>query len=127
MVRLRRGSTSSQAAAPRRHRPAATRNDTVQPKWAAIQGVSEAVTAPPICAPVFMKPETEPDELAGDVCSHRPERTLREIESSRTAGQHHAGHSRALDLRAKDQKYSGAEHDDSSQHAAADPRPVRFG
>src|SRR5471032_3356073 len=57
------GSTMSQAAAPSMHNTAATRNDAVQPKRAAIAGVSEAVTAPPSCAPIFMKPETEPDDL----------------------------------------------------------------
>src|SRR5205814_7611088 len=61
-TRVREGSTSSHANAPRRHSAAATRNDAVQPNRAAIAGVSEAVTAPPICAPVFMKPETEPEE-----------------------------------------------------------------
>src|SRR6185295_12950200 len=61
--RLRSGLTVIQAMAPNRHRAAATRNEAVQPKCNAITGVSDAVTAPPICAPIFIKPETEPDEV----------------------------------------------------------------
>ena len=58
---------------PSRHNPAATRKEAVQPKRAAIAGVSEAVTAPPICAPIFMKPETEPD--ACPQCQQSPTKT----------------------------------------------------
>ena len=57
------GSTASQLAAPRTHNPAATRNDDVQPNRPAIQGVSEAVTAPPNCPPMFMNPDTKPEEV----------------------------------------------------------------
>ena len=60
VARVRCGSTINQAADPITHKAAATRNDAVQPNFTAIQGVSCAVTAPPICAPMFMKPETEP-------------------------------------------------------------------
>jgi len=45
---------------PAAHKTAATRNDAVQLKRCAIQGVSEAVTAPPICPPIFITPETDP-------------------------------------------------------------------
>ena len=61
--RTRLGSTTIHDTAPVRHNPAATRNEAVHPKWLAIAGVSEAVTAPPICAPIFIKPETDPEEL----------------------------------------------------------------
>jgi hypothetical protein len=37
-------------------------NEAVHPKRAAIQGVKDAVRAPPNCPPVFMKPETDPDD-----------------------------------------------------------------
>ena len=56
------GSTTSQLSAPTRHNAAATRNDVVQPNLAAIHGVKEAVSAAPIWFPIFMKPETEPEE-----------------------------------------------------------------
>src|SRR5579871_754969 len=59
---LRSGSTIIHASPPRTHSPAATAKDAVHPKRLAIAGVSDAVTAPPICAPLFMIPETEPDE-----------------------------------------------------------------
>ncbi len=62
---------------------------------------------------------------AGDVRSHRPERTLREIKSARPAREDDAGQPRALHLRAQNQKNAGADHDDRSQHAAAKPRTVR--
>src|SRR5262249_9503768 len=53
------------ASDPAAQRTAAVRNDAVHPYWPAIQGVSDAVTAPPICAPMFMTPETVPaDEPA---------------------------------------------------------------
>ena|ERR1700691_6051379 len=57
------GSTSSQLAAPRMHNAAAARNDVVQPNRAAIQGVSEAVSAAPIWLPIFIKPDTEPEDV----------------------------------------------------------------
>jgi hypothetical protein len=60
--RTRPGSISNHAPEPRRQNPAATRKEAAQPKRPAIAGVSEAVTAPPIWAPIFMKPETEPDD-----------------------------------------------------------------
>ena len=47
---------------PAAHRAAATRNDAVQLKRWAIHGVSEAVTAPPICPPIFITPDTDPAE-----------------------------------------------------------------
>src|SRR5580700_8518241 len=58
--KLRFGSTNSQARAPRIANDAAAKNDIRQPKCAAINGVSEAVQAPPICAPMFMIPEVKP-------------------------------------------------------------------
>jgi hypothetical protein len=61
-ARVRDGSTSSQLAAPTKDKTAAAKKEAVQPKWSAIQGVKDAVTAPPNCAPIFMKPETEPEE-----------------------------------------------------------------
>jgi hypothetical protein len=54
------GSTSNQANAPVPHKDAATPNDAPQPKREAIKGVSVAVTVLPICAPMFMTPDTEP-------------------------------------------------------------------
>jgi hypothetical protein len=57
------GSTMSQHIAPTRHRTDAVRNAAVHPNLSPIQGVSEAVSAAPIWLPVFMTPETEPDEL----------------------------------------------------------------
>jgi hypothetical protein len=56
------GSTASQHAAPTRHKAAAVRKDAVHPNRVAIHGVSEAVIAAPIWLPVFMNPETEPDD-----------------------------------------------------------------
>src|SRR5580704_1611958 len=56
------GFTMSQAKEPAAHKAAATRNDAVQLKWCAIQGVREAVTAPPICPPIFITPDTDPAE-----------------------------------------------------------------
>ena len=56
----RLGSTSNQASAPVAHIRAATPNAAPQPKRVAIMGVSVAVTVLPICAPMFMTPETEP-------------------------------------------------------------------
>ena len=44
------------------HNPAATRNEVVQPNRAAIQGVSEAVIAAPIWFPIFMNPDTDPED-----------------------------------------------------------------
>ena len=55
-----RGSTTSQLTAPSRHKPAATRNEAVQPYRTAIHGVREPVKAPPICPPIFMNPDTDP-------------------------------------------------------------------
>ena len=60
--RVRFGSTNSHATAPVRHSAAATRNDAVQPKCFAISGVSHAVNQPPACAPIFMNPETDPED-----------------------------------------------------------------
>jgi hypothetical protein len=57
---LRVGSTRSQASAPVAHKKAATPNEAPQPKPAAIMGVSVAVTVLPICAPIFMTPDTDP-------------------------------------------------------------------
>jgi len=59
-VSWRFGSTSNQANAPVPHKSAATPNEAPQPKREAINGVSVAVTVLPICAPMFMTPETEP-------------------------------------------------------------------
>src|SRR6266404_700279 len=56
------GSTANQLREPSRHKAAATINDAVQPMWAAIHGVSEAVRAAPIWFPVFMNPETTPED-----------------------------------------------------------------
>jgi hypothetical protein len=41
---------------------AATRNEVVQPNRAAIQGVRDVVSAAPIWFPIFMKPDTEPED-----------------------------------------------------------------
>src|ERR1700712_860514 len=60
MSKLRFGSTTSQASAPRKARKAAVKKDVCHPKCAAISGVSDAVQAPPICAPMFMIPEIKP-------------------------------------------------------------------
>src|ERR1700761_5157177 len=57
------GSTSSQAAAPRKAKAVAVENDACHPKRAAISGVSEAVTAAPIWHPMFMAPETTPAKV----------------------------------------------------------------
>jgi len=56
----RLGSTHNQANAPVPHKSAATPNEAPQPKREAIKGVSVAVTVLPICAPIFMTPDTEP-------------------------------------------------------------------
>src|SRR5437867_10849742 len=61
-TRLRCGSTISHIPAPNTHRAAATRKNAAQPKRWAIHGVSCAVTAPPIWPPMFMNPETDPDD-----------------------------------------------------------------
>ena len=61
-MRLRSGSTSNQAKEPSAHKAAATKKEAVQPNREAIAGVSEAVTTPPTWAPMFIKPETEPEE-----------------------------------------------------------------
>src|SRR5213076_2884490 len=61
-TRLASGSTSSQATAPTTHKAAASRKDAVHPNRAATNGVSVAVTNPPSCPPVFMNPETNPDD-----------------------------------------------------------------
>jgi hypothetical protein len=57
------GFTSSQRSEPARQAPAATKNEVVQPKRSAIHGVSEAVTAPPTCPPMFIRPDTVPADL----------------------------------------------------------------
>ncbi len=57
-----RGSTTNQASAPSTDREAATRKAEVQPKCEAIQGVREAVIIAPNWLPMFMKPETLPEE-----------------------------------------------------------------
>src|ERR1700739_4820466 len=57
---IRQGSTASQAAAPSALSVAATRKGYVQRRCWAMTGVSSAVTAPPNCAPMFMKPEADP-------------------------------------------------------------------
>src|SRR5512146_492766 len=59
---VRVGSTSNQAIAPTAQSAAATRKEAVQPNRPAMAGVKEAVSAPPSCAPMFMKPETEPED-----------------------------------------------------------------
>src|SRR5581483_4374461 len=56
------GSTSNQARAPNAHRAAATWKDAGQLKRCAMNGVRDAVTALPICPPMFMSPETVPAE-----------------------------------------------------------------
>src|SRR5690242_285845 len=56
------GSTSSHRTEPAAQRAAASRNDAVQPKCSATSGVSQAVTQLPICPPIFMTPEADPDE-----------------------------------------------------------------
>src|SRR5947199_7767455 len=55
------GSTSSHANAPMPHKHAATTNEAVHPYCAAIHGVSDAVSAPPACAPMFINPENDPE------------------------------------------------------------------
>src|SRR5256885_1245351 len=62
VVRQFWGFTTSHKNAPNAHNVAATRNEAVQPNWAATAGVSDAVSIPPSCAPMFMKPDTEPDD-----------------------------------------------------------------
>src|SRR5712692_7736259 len=57
------GSTNSHASPPSAQNAAATRNDAVQPRRCAITGVSAAVMALPVCAPMFIKPESEPEDL----------------------------------------------------------------
>ena len=47
---------------PTRHSVAATMKDAVQPKLAAIRGVSEAVMAPAVWLHMFITPETDPAE-----------------------------------------------------------------
>src|SRR5262249_16245585 len=59
-IKGRFGSTSSQAKPPATLNAAATRNEQVQPYCWAIAGVRDAVSAPPNCAPMFMKPDVEP-------------------------------------------------------------------
>src|SRR5215471_12195856 len=56
------GSTNNQAAAPPKQSAAATKKGAFQPSREAIQGVSEAVIMPPIWLPIFIKPETDPEE-----------------------------------------------------------------
>jgi hypothetical protein len=56
------GSTTNQLAAPTTHNAAATRKEDVHPKRDAIQGVSIAVRKAPNWLPVFMIPETVPDD-----------------------------------------------------------------
>jgi len=57
------GSTTSQHAAPTTHKAAAIRKEDVHPKRSAIQGVSIAVRKAPNWLPVFIIPETVPDDL----------------------------------------------------------------
>src|SRR5689334_16664662 len=59
----RSGFTTSHASDPTTHRAAATRNAAVQPNWAAIQGVRDAVMAPAVWLHMFMTPETLPAEV----------------------------------------------------------------
>jgi hypothetical protein len=56
------GSTTSQLAAPTTHSAAATRKEDVHPKRDAIHGVNIAVRKAPNWLPVFMIPETVPDD-----------------------------------------------------------------
>ena len=58
----RLGLTTSQAAEPRAQRQAAVRKDAVHPNLWANTGVRTAVTALPTWAPIFTKPESEPEE-----------------------------------------------------------------
>jgi hypothetical protein len=58
---LAEGSTISQAKAPNIANMVAVKNDASHPKWEAINGVSEAVAAPPSCPPIFIVPETMPE------------------------------------------------------------------
>src|SRR5215471_12898849 len=61
-VKLFVGSTISQLAAPTTHSAAATKNDAFHPKCAAIHGVKDAVIAAPTWLPMFISPETDPDD-----------------------------------------------------------------
>ena len=54
------GSTNSHDSAPMIARQAAAKNAMCHPKRAARNGVSDVVTAPPTCAPMFMMPEASP-------------------------------------------------------------------
>src|ERR1035441_8423162 len=58
----RSGSTNSHATDPIKQSAAATMKDAVQPNWAAIRGVREAVIAPAVWLPMFITPETDPAE-----------------------------------------------------------------
>src|ERR1700685_2107624 len=57
----RSGCTVIQSPAPTTASAAAIAKEVVQPKRCATQGVSEAVTAPPICAPMLTMLENTPE------------------------------------------------------------------
>src|SRR5689334_7837455 len=61
-VKLFVGSTTSQLAAPSTQSAAATKNDAFHPKRAAIHGVKDAVMAAPIWLPMFISPDTDPED-----------------------------------------------------------------
>ena len=52
----------SHKIAPAMHAAAAAANEAVHPQCLAINGVSDAVVALPICPPMFMNPDSEPDD-----------------------------------------------------------------
>jgi len=65
--------------------------------------------------------------LSSDIRAYRPERALREIQRSRSSGQHHAGEFGARDLRRQGDKNSAQPDAENGQTASSSPFSVSFG
>ena len=65
-------------------------------------GVNEAVTAPPICPPMFMKPETEPENGPAISAVIDQYELWETYKRARTCGEHNTGEPCAVNMGAND-------------------------
>ena len=106
---------------------AAVAKEVVQPKRAAIHGVREAVTAPPICPAHIHGAREEGGAGAGEIDGDGPEGALREIEGAGAAGEDESGEGWAGDLRADNEEDGGDGEGGGGEDGAADEEAAGAG
>src|SRR5262249_32694571 len=121
---VRLGSTNIQATAPVKQSAAATKNDAVQPKCCAISGVSHAVSQPPACAPMFMNPETDPEDGPARSAVTDQKELCARYRAPAPPRQCEAGDAGAFHFRAEHKEYRRQRDDRRRQVAASDSRTV---